>query len=138
MYHNIIKGTSLEALYNNQKTKILEFKIKFKTRPESRDYWKVVAEWENKLGKEFGEIVADLRLKHSPEELINHLGVSRGFIYYHFGAYMNRINYLEKKYNKSISLIVKELRKQGKTMDDISIELGLAVTTLYNHLKKTS
>jgi len=49
---------------------------------------------------------------------------------------MNRISYIEHKYNKKLGQIVEDMRNEGKTMNQIADELGLAVTTLYNHLRK--
>jgi hypothetical protein len=49
---------------------------------------------------------------------------------------MNRISYIEHKYNKKLGQIVEDMRNEGKTMNQIADKLGLAVTTLYNHLRK--
>jgi len=80
--------------------------------------------------------VAELRKEHSPDEVIRILGVSRGFLYYHFGHAMNRIRWIETKYGKPLRDVVLDLRREGRTMQEISEELGLAVTTVYNHLAK--
>lgn len=69
----------------------------------------------------------------SPDEVIETLGVSRGFIYYQFSHAMNKIKYIENHHKKPLHEIIASLREEGKTMNQISKQLGLAVTTLYNH-----
>lgn len=119
-----------------QKTQTFKYVHKIKVRNEGRKYWEIVSKWEEKLGKDFGKIIADMRKEHSPDEVIKILGISRGFLYYHFGKYMDRIWCLQNHYAKPLKDIIIEMKKQNRTMTQISEELGLGVTTLYNHLKK--
>lgn len=92
--------------------------------------------WEERTGKKFEDLVGELRRRHSPEEVIRILGVSRGFLYYHFGHAMDRIRYTEAKWGKPLGEVVAELREKGFRMTEVARELGLAATTLYNHLNK--
>lgn len=115
----------------------IEYIRKKKARPAGREYWHIVQDWESKTGKPFGEIIAELRLKQnlSPEEVIKKLGVSKGFLYYHFSDYMDRISYLQRKYDKTLGEVILEMRKD-KTMTEIAETLGLSVSCLYLHLRK--
>lgn len=106
-------------------------------RPQGKEHWETVRTWEAKTGKHFEDIVAELRSNQPPDEVIRILGVSRGFLYYHFGHAMDRIRCIEKKYGKSLGEVVLNLRDRGFAMTEIATNLGLAVTTLYNHLNKT-
>jgi DNA invertase Pin-like site-specific DNA recombinase/transposase len=118
--------------------KIIKYTRHKKTRSEGAQYWKTVRKWEKELGKPFGEIIAELRLLDglSPKDVIKKLGVSKGFIYYHFPEYMNRITYLEKKYQKKLSEVVLDMRNENKTMPQIAEILGLSISALYLHLRK--
>lgn len=98
-------------------------------------YWQKIAEWEEKYGRPFEEILFELRRTHKASELPKILGISRGFLYYHFGHCMDKIRYIESKTCKSLREVILDMRNQGKTMKEISSELGLALTTLYNHLR---
>lgn len=119
------------------KTRDFSFAQNIKKSSFRDDYKQIVIKWEEKTGKPFGELIAELRKDYSPEEVINMLGVSRGFIYYHFSLYMNRTAYLEHTHEMPLGCLVKKMREDGLTMEEISKELGLAVTTLYNHLRRT-
>ncbi|MDN5293185.1 MAG: hypothetical protein PWQ91_409 [Eubacteriales bacterium] len=53
-------------------------------------------------------MVGELRRKHSPEKAAQLLGVSRGFLYYHFGWTMDKVGYIFRKYGKALGEIVQE------------------------------
>lgn len=107
-----------------------------KRRPEGREYWARVQEWEERLGKPFGEIVHELRLTCRPTEIPERLGVSRSFLYENFGWAMDKIAYLEREYGMPLGQVVSERKDSGVSISDMAAEWGLAVTTLYNAAKR--
>lgn len=104
-------------------------------RIDSQGNWRKVQEWEETEQKPFGYIVGELRKSMSPQEVICTLGVSRGFLYYHYSQYMNKISFLEIKYQRPLPQIIRNWKEQGITMNEIADLTGLGVTTLYNHLR---
>ncbi|MFZ5825636.1 MAG: hypothetical protein ACOY94_15170 [Bacillota bacterium] len=77
----------------------------------------------------------DLRLKLKPAKIPDRLGVSRHFLYTHFGWAMNKIAYVERKYGMALGQVVAQRREEGESMESMAAEWGLAVTTLYNALR---
>ena len=114
-------------------TQTIPHKLTAKTR--APDYKEIVRQWEKKENQPFGEILVEVRRDKNPEEAAKYLGVSTGFLYYHYPLHMNRINYLEDKYQKSLKEVIIDMR-DTMTMDSIAQELGLSVSTLYLHLRK--
>jgi len=127
-----IKSTILDKIQNT----VISVSSDKPIRINSKDYWDKVKEWEDKEQKPFGFIIGELRRGMAPEEVINKLGISRGFIYYNFGKYMDKISFLETKHEKLLSDLICDWRGQGLTMDNIAEVSGLAKTTLYNYLRK--
>jgi len=136
--HCIVKSTTFDEVNKASKAPIYStFKTRKNVRPQGKDYWRIVKKWEDETGKSFEDIIGELRKKMSPDEVIETLGVSRGFIYYHFSHAMNKIKYIENQYKKPLHEIIASLKEEEKTMNQISKQLGLAVTTLYNHSRIT-
>jgi len=98
--------------------------------------WERVREVERETGREFGEVVHELRLQGRPEEIPGRLGVSKFFLYQNFGWAMDKIAYVERKYGMPLGEAVVLRRAQGSTMQAIAKEWGLVVTTLYNALRR--
>lgn len=101
------------------------------------EYWPIVRQWENEMGKPFAEILAEARLKCTAGELVLMFGISRGFLYTYFGDVMNKTDLITKRVGKDINEAIKELRKDGLSMEEISRRLGLSVRALYNRLRQS-
>ncbi len=87
---------------------------------------------EEETGRPFGELVHELRLKVKPGEIPGRLGVSRHFLYEHFGWAMDKIAWVERQYGKPLGQVVAQRRAEGVSMEVMAAEWGVAVTTLYN------
>lgn len=87
-------------------------------------------------GRPFGEIVHDLRLRLAPPEIPERLGVSRHFLYQHFGWAMNKVAYVERKYGAPLGEVVRRRREEGVSIAAMAREWGLGVTTLYKALRR--
>ncbi len=95
-----------------------------------------VQEHERRTGRPFSEIVLEMRRKHPAADLPGLLGVSRHFLYDRYGHVMDRVACIERLAGKSLGEVVMDCRRAGLSMREISAQLGLAVSTLYNHLAK--
>jgi hypothetical protein len=100
--------------------------------------WQRVRALEAEAGRPFGEIVRELRLGCEPREIPGHLGVSRHFLYEHYGWAMDKIAYVEQLYGLSLGEAVALRRSRGATMGGLAAEWRLAISTLYNALKGSS
>lgn len=107
-----------------------------KRATESETYWARVREVEEETGRPFGEVVHELRLRLKPAEIPARLGVSRHFLYEHFGWAMDKVAWVERTYGMPLGQVVDRRRDEGVTMGEISDDWGLAATTLYNALRR--
>lgn len=96
---------------------------------------RTVRQWDEEQCRTFAETVHRLRLTCSPQEVAGRLGVSRHFLYQHFGWAMDKVAYVERVYGAPLGEVVARRRQEGATMAALAREWGLAVTTLYNALK---
>lgn|GEM_PF-2877011 len=84
----------------------------------------------------FGEVVHELRVSLSPALVAGRLSVSRHFLYEHFGWAMDKVAYVEKQYGLPLGLVVARRRAEDVSLAAMAREWGLAVTTLYNAVRR--
>lgn len=98
--------------------------------------WARVREVEARAGRPFGDTVHDLRLRHAPGDIPDLLGISRHFLYSHFGWAMDRVAWVERTYGARLDEVATRRRAEGAAVASLAREWGLSPSALYAALRR--